>query len=396
MKHSKRIYPFKMARCFLCIQRPTQCKMCSDHDEEFDVQYYEEEDDPPIFSQDDSFCYKPPTWNFPHWVSSLSYMVPHPPFIFTPEDFPAHVEETVPVSVEPPLDNVIFSQSPLSATPVEQVPLSSSSSPLSATPVEQVFISSSPSPLSATPVEQVPLSSSSSPLSATPVEQVPHSSSSSSPLSATPVEQVFISSSSSPLSATPVEQVPLSSSSSPLSATPVEQVPHSSSSSPLSATPFELSLENVIPFQTSLPSTPVKNVGRREEPCIPFGELATPPPSPNHFRRYIDQRRFSQSEEEETLIPLALWQKTPTSPTLTFAGTPTVVSYYLLSESGPPPTATEDVCDFEEEEENEFVFLDPLKMDAGSTPFQRKRKIPACKRSGRSGGFVKIRMITSD
>ncbi len=150
-----------------------------------------------------------------------------------------------------------------------------------------------------------------------------------------------------------------------------------------------------------------------KEPSIPFEELATPPPTPNHRRRLNnfsssgfrtpERNQFRTWEEEEQegeeyegLAPIALFQKTPTPPSLTFAETPTVAPFFLLHESGPPPTATEEVDDLEEEEDEEQVFLDPLKMDAGSTPFRRKQKSPRCKRNGSSGGWVKIKTFKTD
>lgn len=63
------------------------------------------------------------------------------------------------------------------------------------------------------------------------------------------------------------------------------------------------------------------------------------------------------------------------------------------------PTATEAMeddegnCEEGEEEEEEQSFLDPLKMDAGSTPFRRKQKIPFCKKNGSSKGWVKIKVF---
>jgi hypothetical protein len=96
-------------------------------------------------------------------------------------------------------------------------------------------------------------------------------------------------------------------------------------------------------------------------------------------------------EQDDVLTPNNLFQRTPP---LSFAESPSLAPFELLSEYRAPPTATEEVNDFEEEEEQEEqVFLDPLKMDAGNTPFQRKRKIPSCKRLDCSGGRVKIKTL---
>lgn len=157
---------------------------------------------------------------------------------------------------------------------------------------------------------------------------------------------------------------------------------------PSAATPVE---EPPAPAPVPAPSaaTPV------EESEIPFGERPTPPPSP---KRRPQRSPPPLEEQEDVLTPINLFQRTPPL-SLSFEESPSFAPFYLLNEPMAPPTATEEVHDLGEpveEEEDEHVFLDPLKMDAGSTPFRRKRKAPSCKRSDRSGGWVKIRILKND
>jgi hypothetical protein len=177
---------------------------------------------------------------------------------------------------------------------------------------------------------------------------------------------------------------------------PAQAPPSPFADPPAPATPVK---ETVLPRQSAtpveqVPSTPVKSK------IIPFTELPTPLPSPKRQTRFIHEECSSYPEEEEGLSPIQLFQSTPSSQHSSgrnpFSFSPSTAPFYLQSNYIAPPTATEEVDDLEEEEEEEQVFLDPLKMDAGSTPFRRKQKSPRCKRNGSSGGWVKIKTFKTD
>jgi hypothetical protein len=361
-----------MSRCYACFTQKNQCRMCESFDEEGIVTYIEFDCQPFYQHIEDDDEFWPLSQETPHLrafsrptSTPVSKTVPEP-FGFPSGNWSVSKEESPssPSQLRSPFHYAQEYFPPFAAppaTPVKETVLPRQS----ATPVKETVLPRQ----SATPVKETVLPRQ----SATPVEQVPGP-------SATPVEQV-----PGPSASAPVEQIP-----GPSASTPVEQVPGPSASTPVEQVPG--------PSAT----TPV------ESRFIPFAELPTPLPSPKRRTRIFHEGWSSypdeEEEEEEGLSPIQLFQSTPSSrdsagrntPRAPFSFSPSTAPFYLQSNYMAPPTATEEVHDFEEEEEEEQVFLDPLKMDAGSTPFRRKQKNPRCKRNGSSGGWVKIKTFKTD
>lgn len=137
---------------------------------------------------------------------------------------------------------------------------------------------------------------------------------------------------------------------------------------------------------------------------VAFGDLPTPPPSPRHtntdwYPPFFDRLpNLTQPEDDPLPLPIQLFPSLgQSSPRPSPCHTPPLspVPFHLLDDTEvvATPTATEASEDFAVEP---VVLLDPLKMHAGSTPFQRKPKKPRCKKTTHTDGWVSLKLFKSD